>query len=159
MKSILQCIWKLCSHLPPTFASKPDEAIKNEQFSLEAVAADPFDQNYSALVATINLKREVFLGDEPVVLTFWQSFYLGITELCRNVPSYINCELFPLYSLHPLSEPHNIQHVQKKMENIKKRIWTSSWSYGGTQAIIVHGKEWVMLNLGGDVISITLLGF
>lgn len=56
---VLHCIW--CNKvilLPP---SSPDEAIRNEHFSLTAAAS--FDQNCSVFLVTVNLKEEVFLGD------------------------------------------------------------------------------------------------
>lgn len=46
--------------LPPSI---PDEAIRNERFSLTAAAAASFDQNCSVFLVTVNLKEEVFLGD------------------------------------------------------------------------------------------------
>lgn len=56
----LHCIWcNKVTLLPP---SSPDEAIRNEHFSLTAAAATSFDQNYSVFLVTVNLKEEVFLG-------------------------------------------------------------------------------------------------
>lgn len=56
----LHCIW--CNKIILLLPSSPDEAIRNEHFSLTAAAAS-FDQNCSVFLVTVNPKEEVFLGD------------------------------------------------------------------------------------------------
>lgn len=94
----LHCIW--CNKvilLPP---SSPDEAIRNEHFSLTAAAAAAsFDQNCSVFLVTVNLKEEVFLGDgidmhHPPWLSIQGFLYSGD---CKKTSAYFKISDVVLY--------------------------------------------------------------